>query len=142
MSEVHLDQLAGQKCPSPLRHVRSSHLQKKTDLGHVVVVSYEIVLGLAADMEGKAMSLQEWLSSLSGSLDRNPLSRICYKTSDRHYHTSHPMNISNLGSHLIAKMVIEGQMAIWPWKQAMAAETGYGRRNPFGREKKRENGTI
>ena len=48
----------------------------------------------------------------------------------------------SLGSHLIAKRVIEGQMAIWPWKQAMAAETGYGRRNPFGREKKRENGTI
>jgi hypothetical protein len=58
-SEVHLDQLKDQRWLFLLLHVRSSHLQKKVDLGLVVAVSYESELGLAADAEGKAMSLQE-----------------------------------------------------------------------------------
>lgn len=58
-SEVHLDQLKDQRWLFLLLHVRSSHLQKKVDLGLVDAVSYESELGLAADAEGKAMSLQE-----------------------------------------------------------------------------------
>jgi hypothetical protein len=58
-SEVHLDQPKDQRWLFLLLHVRSSHLQKKVDLGLVDAVSYESELGLAADAEGKAMSLQE-----------------------------------------------------------------------------------
>jgi hypothetical protein len=51
-SEVHLDQLKDQRWLFLLLHVRSSHLQKKVDLGLVDAVSYESALALAADAEG------------------------------------------------------------------------------------------